>query len=105
MQSPFHSAKSDGLSFCVTPVELLFQGERFSHGTGFLWKQQELFYLVINWYNLAGKNPFGGENLNAQGRIPDSIRIAPCTSATVDERLEIRRNYINLSLYEHFDKP
>jgi hypothetical protein len=106
MKSPFHTSQSDGLSFCVTPVELLFEGSRFGHGTGFIWKHAERFYLVTNWHNFAGHNPFDESHLNPGGRIPDRVRIQPCTITNrMDGTSEIKRNVLELPLYEFFDIP
>ena len=104
-KSPFHDVKSDGLSFCVTPVELMVDNTNFAHGTGFVWKHADAFYVVTNWHNLSGQNPFTGRHLNEGGRVPNSIRIMPCTIVPQGDQSKIERHLIKIPLYEHFDQP
>jgi hypothetical protein len=100
---PFHGPRFDVLSFVVTPVELLFGGSRFSHGTGFIWRQDSgTYFLITNWHNLAGKNPETGELLDAQkGFVPSAVRLYP----TVTEAGRYTRQEVTIALYEHYDQP
>jgi hypothetical protein len=104
-KSPFHDVQSDRLSFCITPVELMVDNTQFAHGTGFIWKHADTFNLVTNWHVLAGQDPFTGKHLNDGGRVPNSIRISPCTITQQDDKAKITRHPIRLPLYEHFDRP
>jgi Trypsin-like peptidase domain len=104
-KSPFHNVKGDVFSFCVTPVELLIDKTHFAHGTGFILKHTHAFHLVTAWHNLSGQNPLTGRHLNDGGRVPNTIRIMPCTFTEKGDQTEIRRHPIEVSLYEHFDQP
>jgi hypothetical protein len=71
----------------------------------FFWKHVGRFFLVTNWHNLAGLNPFTGEHLNAGGCIPDTIKIWPCTASPSRDTTSIARHVLELPLYEDFDQP
>jgi hypothetical protein len=42
-----------------------------AHGTGFIWNHKEKQYLITNWHNLTGQNPFTGKHLSPGGKVPD----------------------------------
>jgi len=104
-KSPFHNVKTEGLSFCTTPVELLVDKTHFAHGSGFIWKHADAFHLITNWHNLSGQDPFTGRHLNEGGRVPNTIRIMPCTLTAKGDQTEIKRRPITIPLYEHFHQP
>lgn len=103
---PFPNPKFDQLSLCTTPIELIFEGTMFGHGTGFIWSAGEWQFLVTNWHNLSGQNPFSGSHLNNGARVPDEIYIYP-TQISSDERgtKTATREQLRLKLYEDFHKP
>lgn len=101
----FPGARFDHLSVATTPIELLFRGERFAHGTGFLWRLQNRRILITNWHNVSGQNPFDGTHLNVGGRVPDEIiaHVARRTSGRPMQTIE--REPVHVQLYQHFDEP
>jgi hypothetical protein len=102
----FHNPRFDSLSVRVTPVELISNGAVFGHGTGFVWKTEEKHYLITNWHNLAGQNPFNGTHLNVGGRTPDKVRIYPAILSDLEGgRKQIVREQIELTLFQDFHKP
>jgi hypothetical protein len=45
-----------------------------SSGTGFVYEKNHNFYLVTNWHNVSGKNPFTGEYLSKKtSAMPDML--------------------------------
>lgn len=44
-----------------------------SSGTGFIYEKNQNFYLVTNWHNVSGKNPFTGEYLSKTLAMPDML--------------------------------
>ena len=102
-QAQFHEPKIDPLSPSVTPIELISDGKTFGHGTGFIWKFEDRIFLVTNWHNLSGQNPFDGSHLNEGGRVPDAIRIYVTAQSSTSQNLQ--QYPIQLPLYEAFHEP
>src|ERR1700754_783664 len=99
----FHEPRLDPLSVAVTPIELLQNGKVFGHGTGFIWRHAERVFLITNWHNFSGQNPFDSSHLNKGGRIPDAIRFYPTTP--VDPEQHLARHQISMPLFETFHRP
>lgn len=103
-QHQFHQPRVDPISPGIAPIELHHEAKTIGHGTGFVWQKDADFFLITNWHNFSGQNPFTGEHLSEGGAVPDKIRvhIAAIPSGQSDG---IVRYPIWIPLYEHFDKP
>jgi len=64
-------------------------------GSGFFWRNKNSVYLITNWHNLTGKNPFTKTLLADHGGIPDIVRF-PLLGRTDDE---ISVFYLDVNLY------
>lgn len=94
-------------SFCVTPIELL--GDECKdlsiHGTGFFYSHNEKSFLVTNWHNLSGLNPFTYRYLSGNQVLPRSVRFYIVRQTTYgDGKVSIGRAPITLPLYEEWDQ-
>lgn len=103
--SPFAASKFDLLSMAVTPVEMSFQGNEIAHGTGFLWRHEKKIYLITNWHNVTGINPFTGDHLNKGGCVPDTITFYPAFRSITSSSYFVSRQTFTRPLYEHFHEP
>ncbi|WP_176478440.1 serine protease [Mesorhizobium sp. WSM3876] len=65
----------DSYSVSTVPLEMLFNQTNLSQGTGFIWKVGNDFFLITNWHNLSGKNPFTGKHLSATLAEPNAVRV------------------------------
>jgi Trypsin-like peptidase domain len=91
--TPLHAS-----SLATTPLEVLdLTGNRFSHGTGFVYRLDGRLYLVTAWHVLSGRD-FFTRKLNPQGLIPSTIRFFAPAFRQQGEALEIRSESIILDL-------
>lgn len=58
----------------VTRIELLSGAQQIGVATGFFLSHSEQWYLVTNWYVLAGREPGTGQPRRADGAVPSSVR-------------------------------
>jgi hypothetical protein len=64
----------DEYSAATTPIDLLFNERKLASGTAFIWHADRQ-YLITNWHNVTGKNPFTGGHLSNHAGEPDAIRV------------------------------
>lgn len=50
-----------------------YGAQQVSTGSGFFWMEGPRTFLVTNWHNLAGRNPFTEQPLSKTAAIPDRI--------------------------------
>lgn len=77
LKTPFGSARYDGLSFRLTPIELLSLQQPptvLSYATGFFWTRGNRSFLVTNHHVLTGLNVFTQQNASASGLRAETIR-------------------------------
>jgi hypothetical protein len=101
----FAGTKFDLLSFAVTPLDILFQGEQVAQGSGFFWRRENKLYLITNWHNVTGRNPFNNSLLNAGGCVPDAVRCWITYRDPISGNTQANRESITLPLYEHYYEP
>lgn len=65
------SLSAHHLYLCFTPTDLVI-----SNGSGFIYARGDVFYLITNWHNVAGKNPETGQCLSDTLAVPDVISTA-----------------------------
>lgn len=95
----------DLLSFVSCPIEMLFQDQIIAQGTGFVWRNQSNAFIITNWHNLTGKNPFTGNLLSKNGSVPDAIRIHLAKRVGGTKDIYKRRFPLDVKLYEDFCDP
>jgi hypothetical protein len=64
----------DPFTLATVPLEQYFGETRLGHGTGFMWKRENQYYLVTNWHVLAMKDFFTRRNLWNDGGRPNILR-------------------------------
>ena len=65
----------DHYSLATLPLEMRFGGVSLSWGTGFIWQHAEQFYLITNWHNVSGRDPFSQNHLSPTAAEPDRLHI------------------------------
>jgi len=70
MQSHLSSPWNNAVAF----VSMLYGGQSLSSGSCFFWLFDGRTYLLTNWHNLSGRNPFTGQPMSETGGVPDRIR-------------------------------
>ncbi|AZO29998.1 trypsin-like peptidase domain-containing protein [Mesorhizobium sp. M1B.F.Ca.ET.045.04.1.1] len=64
----------DKYSVSTVPLEMFFNQTNLSQGTGFIWQTENDFFLITNWHNVSGKNPFTGKHLSNTLAEPNIVR-------------------------------
>jgi len=93
-------ASVDPYSVATLAIQMYFGATYLSHGTGFYWKHANNIYLISNWHNFSGKNPFTGKHISKNLSEPDKISVR----VRKDGDINISQ-YINLDLYNQDGKP
>lgn len=105
LEDLFPQVQYDYFSLATTPVELMREGNKIAHGTGFLWRHHNgSNYLITNWHNFTGKNPFDNTFIN-NGQVPDAVVIYPCLRHDHNGGWHVFRIPMEAPLYEHYDAP
>jgi Trypsin-like peptidase domain len=76
----------DQYSLATVPLEMLFNNTSLSIGTGFLWSIDNQFFLITNWHNLSGRDPFTGKHLSKTAAAPNELRIWWNTKGKLGEK-------------------
>lgn len=63
----------DQFSFTSIPLKMYFNEQYLSHGTAFFYKHCEDIYLITNWHNLAGRNPYNKKVLSSNRGVPNKV--------------------------------
>ncbi|MBY0260129.1 serine protease [Methylobacterium sp.] len=96
--------KFDILSYSSTKLELIFQNSTIATGSGILWRSNGKLFLVTNWHNFTGKNPFTNKSLSEGASVPDSVRFW-ITRRDVLGNISVHHKPVKLPLYEEFYEP
>lgn len=64
----------DQFSLTTVPLQQYFNDTHLGHGTGFIWKIREQYYLVTAWHVLSGRDFFTGRNLSGNAGRPNMLR-------------------------------
>ena len=65
----------DTYSASAIPMQMSFGSTRLSIGTGFIWSDNNVHFLITNWHNLTGKNPTTGAHLSKTAAEPDTVTV------------------------------
>ena len=68
-------ATIDQYSVATVPIQIFFRKTELSLGTAFVWQDGSDLFLVTNWHNVSGRDPFSGKHLSATASEPDRLRI------------------------------
>ena len=64
----------DPYTSAVSPIDMYFDDTHLSRGTAFFWEEEKgQTFLVTNWHNFSGKDPFTGNHLSANAAEPNRI--------------------------------
>lgn len=94
----------DILSYASTKLDLIFNKSVIATGSGFLWRFHDRLFLVTNWHNFTGKNPFTNKSLSASASVPNSVRFW-ITRRDVLGNISAYHKPVELPLYEEFYEP
>ncbi|ODR93939.1 hypothetical protein AUC70_10045 [Methyloceanibacter stevinii] len=65
----------DQFSLTTVPIEQFFNDTLLGGGTGFIWRADEIYYLITNWHVVTCRNFQTGENLSPHAAWPDKLRV------------------------------
>jgi hypothetical protein len=65
----------DEHSVATVPIEMYFQNTKLSLGTAFFWQHGQKYFLITNWHNVSGKDPFTGKHVSKTAAEPDRLGI------------------------------
>jgi len=65
----------DEYSGSACPIELFFDDTFLGVGTSFIWKQGDNHYLITNWHNVSGRDPFTGKHISKTAAEPNRIKV------------------------------
>ena len=65
----------DQYSVATVPIQMLFNTTELGLGTGFLWQEDDALFLITNWHNLSGRDPFTGKHISATAAEPNQLRV------------------------------
>ena len=65
----------DPYSVAAIPIELLFDATVLGAGTAFVWATSGAHFLITNWHNVSGRNPFDGKHVLKNAGEPNSLRV------------------------------
>jgi hypothetical protein len=73
--NPQKIIRPDPISFTVYQIMLFYKETDavLANGTAFLYEYKSKPYLITNWHNVSGRDPFSKEYLKSNAAIPDSI--------------------------------
>lgn len=66
---------------------MFFEKTKLSTGTAFFYRHLSGVFLVTNWHNVSGKNPFTGKHLPGNSGEPNSIEFLTFEAAGQNNRL------------------
>jgi hypothetical protein len=90
----------DLFSASTVPLEMMFNSTALSLGTGFIWHQNGMFYLITNWHNVSGKDPNSGRALSRTGGIPNKLKIYLNKKGALGHKFPE-----TFELYDHLRQP
>lgn len=65
--------RPDPISLTTHHIHMGFNDEIIAHGTGFIYKKQETYFLITNWHNVSGRHPETGKHLSKELSEPNVI--------------------------------
>lgn len=79
---------------------MFFDQTHLSLGTGFIWIEDNQHFLITNWHNVSGRDPFTQEHLSKTAAEPNQLRV------WFNEKGKIgNKNAEFVSLKDHDNKP
>lgn len=63
----------DQYSVGPIPIEIFFDNNKLGIGTGFVWKRGTKFFIITNYHNVSGKDPFSGKHISPKLAEPNNI--------------------------------
>jgi len=77
----------DEFTVAVSPLDIYFNNTHLSRGTGFFWKKDEETYLITNWHNVSGKNPFTKKHISPHASEPNQIKFDLFRNKDINQRV------------------
>jgi hypothetical protein len=88
------------ISFAVTFLQMMFQDQELSTGSGFFWKHNGQPFLITNWHNVSGRNPETNAPLSPMAAIPDSIKFTVYRKTPVGDEHESEYSTLTPATYQ-----
>ena len=85
----------DPYSSAVSPIDMYFNETYLSRGSAFFWEQDSKIFLVTNWHNFSGKNPFTRKHLSDTAAEPNRITFDVFRRGDLNQR-----KTLSMNLYE-----
>jgi len=63
-------------SVTTSQLQIFFDDQKLALGTGFFYEEENNYYLVTNWHNVTGRDPFTLKPLDKDNKIPNHITLS-----------------------------
>ena len=88
----------DPYTSAVSPIDMYFDNTPLSRGTAFFWEEEGQTFLVTNWHNFSGKDPFTGNHITENAAEPNRITFDVFEGGDLNKRrtlsTDLFENYI-----------
>jgi Trypsin-like peptidase domain len=65
----------DQYSVAAIPIQMLFNTTELGVGTAFIWQSEGAYFVITNWHNVTGRDPFSGKHILASAGEPNKLRV------------------------------
>jgi hypothetical protein len=65
----------DPYSWATVPIQLYFENTELSLATAFIWEKDGKPFLITNWHNVTGVDPFSGKHISPTGAEPNRMQV------------------------------
>ena len=65
----------DQYSLAAIPIEFFFNQTFLGLGTAFVWHDGTQYFLITNWHNFSGRNPFTGKHILKTAAEPNALKV------------------------------
>jgi hypothetical protein len=83
----------DQYSLAAILIEMLFDRLKLGVGTAFIWRANEVHWLITTWRNVSGRNPSTGQPLSPTAAEPDRLKVLFNAKASLGDKLA---KYVNV---------
>jgi trypsin-like peptidase len=83
----------DQYSLAAILIEMLFDRLKLGVGTAFIWRADEVHWLITTWRNVSGRDPKTGQHLSPTAAEPDRLKVLFNARARLGDKLS---KYVNV---------
>lgn len=88
-------AAIDLYSFSTVPIQMRFRDTGLGSATAFVWREGEQCYLVTNWHNVTGINPFTHNHLSKHASEPDNVLVCLNVENEGSQKVVVKYNLVD----------